>query len=286
MTHKSFVFFGTPAVARDTLALLVEAGYVPSLVVTSPDAPKGRGLTLTPSETNVWASERGLPVLTPEKLTASVREEISKYGAEYAIVVAYGKLLTQPLIDSFPQGVLNVHYSLLPAYRGASPVETALLNGETETGVSVQKMVLKLDAGEVLGTEKVAILPTETTKELRARLVIIGARLLVSLLPDFESGSLVGTVQDETLATFSGKLRKEDGRLSLLGDPKQNWNIYRAFAESPGTHFFMSKEDKQLRVKLLSAVFENNVFTPVRVVPEGKKEMAYQDLLHTGWIPN
>ncbi len=285
MTHKPFIFFGTPVVARDTLDLLVAAGYVPSVVVTSPDAPKGRGLTLTPSETRVWAEEHHIPVLTPEKLDAAFLETLTGYGCAYAVVVAYGKILPQALIDLFPLGVLNVHYSLLPKYRGASPVETALLQGETETGVSVQRMVFKLDAGEVLGSKTVAIEPTETTRELRARLVSIGAQVLIDLLPSFEEGTLAGVPQDESLVTFSGKLRKEDGKLSLLGDARTNWNIYRAFAESPGTHFFMSKNDKQLRVKLLSAVFENNLFIPVRVVPEGKKEMAYQDLLNSGWAP-
>ncbi|MBU2220740.1 methionyl-tRNA formyltransferase [Patescibacteria group bacterium] len=285
MTHNPFVFFGTPIVARDTLARLVEAGYVPSLVVTSPDAPKGRGLALTPSETRVWAEEHNIPVETPEKLSPEYIEGLVSRGYSYALVVAYGKILPQSLIDAFPLGVLNVHYSLLPAYRGASPVETALLNGETETGVSVQRMVFKLDAGDVLSSTEVSILPEETTKELRARLVHVGADLLVSLLPAFEEGTLVGVPQDESLVTFSGKLKKEDGKLSLLGDANKNWNTYRAFAESPGTHFFMSKADKQLRVKLVSAVFENSMFVPVRVVPEGKKEMAYQDLLNTGWVP-
>lgn len=283
--HKPFIFFGTPVVARDTLDLLVAAGYVPSVVVTSPDAPKGRGLTLTPSETRVWAEEHHIPVLTPEKLDAAFLETLAEYGCAYAVVVAYGKILPQALIDLFPLSVLNVHYSLLPKYRGASPVETALLQGETETGVSVQRMVFKLDAGEVLGSETVAIEPTETTRELRARLVSIGAQVLIDLLPSFEEGTLAGVPQDESLVTFSGKLRKEDGRLSLSADARTNWNTYRAFAESPGTHFFMSKNDKQLRVKLLSAVFENNLFVPVRVVPEGKKEMAYQDLLNSGWAP-
>ena len=146
---STFIYFGTPYVAKDTLQVLVEKGFTPKLVVTSPDAPSGRGLVLTPSDTKTWALEHNLPVRTPEKLDASAITELRALGADYAVVVAYGKILPQALIDIFPKGVLNVHYSLLPRYRGASPVESALLNGDIVTGVSVQRMVYKLDAGDV-----------------------------------------------------------------------------------------------------------------------------------------
>lgn len=276
--HRPFAFFGTPYVARDTLAILVERGYVPTVVVTSPDAPRGRGMTLTPCETKAWALEHGLPVLTPEKVDDAFIESMKAYGCDYAIVVAYGKILPQALIDAFPLGILNIHYSLLPKYRGASPVEGALLAGETETGVAIQRMVFALDAGDVLASETVAIDPNETTRELRPRLVQIGGELLASILPAFEEGTLAGVPQDDSQATLTKKIRKEMGELLLSGDATENWNKYRAYAESPGTYFFMEKDDKRLRVKIKTATLENGAFIPLRVVPEGKNEMDYTDL--------
>ncbi len=283
--HKPFLFFGTPYVARDTLSYLVEQGYVPAAVITSPDAPKGRGHVMTPCETKEWALTHELPVLTPEKIDDAFIESLKEYGCEYAIVVAYGKILPQALIDSFPLGILNIHYSLLPKYRGASPVEGALLAGETETGVAIQQMVFALDAGDVLASETVAIEPTETTRELRPRLVAIGSALLAKTLPEFEAGSLTGVPQDHALATLTKKIKKDMGELSLSGDAQENWNRYRAYAESPGTYFFIEKDGARIRVKIKSARYENGTFMPERVVPEGKNETDYSGLVSSGWIP-
>ncbi|KND52064.1 MAG: methionyl-tRNA formyltransferase [Parcubacteria bacterium C7867-001] len=273
--RKKFLFFGTPYVARDTLALLLERGMRPEAVITSPDAPRGRGMELLPSDTKAFAVEHGIPVLTPEKLTPSVIEELKAFECEYALVVAYGKILPQKLIDAFPLGILNVHYSLLPKYRGASPVEAALLHGETVTGVTVQKMVKELDAGDVLGLVEVEIGPEETTRELRPRLITIGAELLADILPAFEQDLIEGEAQDASHATHCGKIAKEEGLLDLSGDAQTNWNKYRAYAESPGTYFFMQKNGKDIRVKIKTAKFENRVFTPLRIVPEGKTETDY-----------
>lgn len=283
--HKPFLYFGTPYVARDTLARLMERGFAPSAVITSPDAPKGRGLTLTPSETSVWAGEHGLPVLTPERLDAAFIDSLREYGAEYAIVVAYGKILPQSLIDAFPLGILNIHYSLLPKYRGASPVEAALLNGDTITGVAIQKMAFALDSGDILATQETEIEPDETTRELRARLITLGADLLADTLPALEGSSLTPTPQDPSAATFCGRIQKSEGELLLSGNAQTNWNKYRAYAESPGTYFFAEKEGKRIRVKIKTARLEDGSFIPERIVPEGKKETGYADLLSQGVLP-
>ena len=274
-THEPFVFFGTPYVARDTLEVLKSRGYVPVLVVTSPDSPRGRGMVLTPTETKTWAVENGIPCITPEKITNEVITSIQAYEASYALVAAYGKILPQALIDAFPKGILNVHYSLLPKYRGASPVETALLNGDTVTGVAIQQMVSELDAGDILALKVVAIEPTETTRELRPRLVVIGANVLADILPAFEAGTQERIPQDHILATRCKKIQKESGLLDLSGNGLENWNKYRAYSESPGTYFFVSKGDRQVRMKITSAHFENGNFIVDRVIPEGKKEQPF-----------
>jgi methionyl-tRNA formyltransferase len=278
MSLKKFVFFGTPYVARDTLAYLFENGYIPALVITAPDAPRGRGMVMTPCETKAWALEHGLPVITPEKLTPEVVEELRKVGADYALVVAYGKFLPQSLLDAFPLGAINVHYSLLPSYRGASPVEAALLNGDTRTGVAIQKMAKEMDAGDVLAVQGTDIEAHETTRELRARLIRIGSELLVRILPEIEAGTVPGTPQDHAAATFAKKINKSEGELDLTGDATTNWRKYRAYAERPGTYFFMEKNGTRIRVKIKTATFEDGKFIPLRVVPEGKNETDYSSL--------
>jgi methionyl-tRNA formyltransferase len=280
-SQPNFAFFGTPYVARDTLATLAEHGFVPSVVITSPDARQGRGLIYAPSPTKAWAVEQGIPVITPEELTKEEVSNIKEYGCEYAIVVAYGKILPQMLIHAFPKGILNVHYSLLPQYRGASPVEAALLHGDAVTGVSIQRMVRQLDAGDVMATREVSIDPEETTKELRPRLIQEGADLLVESLPAFIAGTAVFTPQDDAKATTCGKIAKEDGELHFPGDAKENWNKYRAYAESPGTYFYMMRSGKRFRVKIKTAEYKHGHFSPLRVVPEGKKETDYSVLVTT-----
>jgi len=268
-----FVFFGTPLVASETLATLIEHGFVPTLVVTSPDAPKGRGLTLTPSPVKVLALAHSLPVITPEKLDDETVATIAAYGGEYAVCVAYGKIFPESLIETFPQGVLNVHYSLLPRHRGATPLEGALLAGDTVTGVTVQKMVRALDAGDIIAQETTPIGDDETARELRPRLIALGAELLVRTLPAYLEGKIVPVAQDSSLATHSGKIRKEDGLLDLAAPAEINWNKYRAYANSIGTYFMQNEK----RVKIVQASYKSNEFTIERVVPEGRNEMNFED---------
>lgn len=267
-----FAYFGTPQVASETLAYLLAHGFVPAVVVTSPDAPRGRGLVLTPSPTKELALQEGIPVLAPEKLDADALAAIAAYECEYAVVVAYGKLFPEELIRAFPKGVLNVHYSLLPKYRGATPLETALLMGERETGVTIQKMAKEMDAGDIVAQEATAVGGTETARELRPRLIELGAHLLADTLPAFLSGAITPIPQDASLATRAYKIKKEDGLLDLSAPAETNWNKYRAYADSIGTYFF---EDGK-RMKITAASYENGTFAVERVIPEGKREMDYR----------
>ena len=266
-----FAYFGTPKVASDTLAILIERGFIPAIVVTSPDAPRGRGLALTPSETKTLALAHGIPVMTPEKLNAETIAAIGSLGCDYAVVVAYGKIFPEELINVFPRGVLNVHYSLLPKYRGATPLETALLAGERETGVTVQKMVKELDAGDILAQETTEIARDETARELRPRLISVGANLLVNTLPAYVQGDVTPIVQDASCASRTYKIKKEDGLISLDASGDENWNKYRAYADSIGTYFF----ERGKRVKIIKASMKNGKFVIERVIPEGKREMFY-----------
>ncbi|MCR4276393.1 MAG: methionyl-tRNA formyltransferase [Candidatus Parcubacteria bacterium] len=269
--HK-FAYFGTPNVASETLAKLIEHGLVPDLVVTSPDAPRDRGHVLTPSPTKTLALSRGIKVLTPARLDAEAIAEIRACNCDFAVVVAYGKIFSEDLIQAFPLGVLNVHYSLLPKYRGATPLEAALLAGEKETGVTIQKMVKELDAGDILAQKSTEIEANETARELRPRLIIMGAELLAEMLPRFSGGFMTPVPQDSSKATHAGKLKKEDGLLSLDAPAEENWNKYRAYADSIGTYFF----ENEKRMKITSASNARGEFRVLRVIPEGKKETSYQ----------
>jgi len=274
MSQKNkFVFFGTPSVASETLATLIENGFIPDVVVTSPDALRGRGLVLTPSETKTLALANNIPVLTPEKLDEETITAIKEYGCDFAIVVAYGKIFPDALINAFPKGVLNIHYSLLPKYRGAIPLESALLAGEAETGVTIQKMAKEIDAGNIIAQEKTVIAPSETSRELRPRLIEMGAQLLVDTLPAFLDETVTLVVQDSSLATRAYKIKKEDGLLDLNAPAKDNWKKYRAYADSIGTYFF---EDEK-RMKITKAEFVKDEFRVLRVIPEDKKEINYRN---------
>jgi len=269
--RQGFAFFGTPKVASDTLAVLIAHGFIPTIVVTSPDAPAGRGLALAPSDVKTLALAHNIPVLTPNTLDAEAIAGINSYECDYAIVVAYGKIFPAELIADFPLGVLNVHYSLLPKHRGAIPLEAALLAGDTVTGVTIQKMVYELDAGAILAQEELAIAPNETARELRPRLIALGAELLVATLPSFLQGDITPQEQDASLASYAHKLKKEDGLLDLNAPAKENWNKYRAFTDSIGTYFF----DNGKRIKITAASFKNNKFVIERVIPEGKSERNF-----------
>ncbi len=267
-----YVFFGTPEVASETLRRLEAAGLRPAAVVTNPDAPKGRGHVVTPSPVKVYAESLGMPVLTPERLDDEFMKEVGALNIDLAIVVAYGKILPEALINAFPQGVLNIHYSLLPRWRGASPVESAFLHGDDKTGVTIQKMVRKLDAGAVVAAREMEILSNDTTATLRPRLIALGADLLLEVLPKYMNSEITPVEQDELQVTHAPKFKKEDGEIDPAGDPLLNWRRYRAFAIWPGTYFF--KDGK--RHKITRASFQDGRFIIERVVPEGGRETDHR----------
>lgn len=279
VSHESshpFVYFGTPKVASDTLAILIERGFIPTVVVTSPDAPRGRGLALAPSETKTLALAHGIPVMTPEKLDAETIAAIGSFECDYAVVIAYGKIFPEGLIDTFPRGVVNVHYSLLPKYRGATPLETALLAGERETGVTIQKMAKELDAGDILAQETTEIAPAETARELRPRLISMGANLLADTLPAYLQGGIIPVVQDASRSSRTYKIKKEDGLIDRNAPAEENWNKYRAYADSIGTYFYENGK----RIKITSGSFKDGKFIVERVIPEGKREISFADFAH------
>jgi methionyl-tRNA formyltransferase len=269
--NKNFIFFGTPDVAKKTLDILKENGYIPACIVTSPDAPAGRGMTMTPSPVSTWAEDNFIDCIKPTVIDDDFINTISEYNADLFIVVAYGKILPERLIKLPKFETINIHYSLLPKYRGASPVEQALLNGDRMTGVSIQQMVFKMDAGDIISEQEIPIDITDTKSTLREKLIIRGGELLVSTLPNIFNKKITLKQQDENLATRCKKIKKEDGLIKIDGDAWENYNKYRAYEGWPSI-FFM-KDGK--RIKITKALYTDDKFVIVRVVPEGKKEIDY-----------
>ena len=300
MSKSNFIFFGTPEVASKTLQILKENGFLPSLIITSPDRPQGRKMIITPPPVKMWAIENNIPYLQPEDLRGGrnvVFESVAETGKpsmanfqqkimrdfknnippELAIIVAYGKIIPENIINMPKLGSINIHYSLLPKYRGASPVESAILNSEIKTGVSIQQMEYKMDSGAVLACEETNILPDETTPELRKRLIQIGGELLVKILPKILNGKIKAIPQKEEDATFCKKIKKSDGEINLKNEPIKNYNKFRAYAEWPRTFFFENGK----RIIITDALLEDGYFSIKRVLPESKKEIAYQEFLKT-----
>jgi methionyl-tRNA formyltransferase len=291
----NFVFWGTPDVAAETLEILKQANFVPSLIVTSPDKPQGRKMLITPPPAKIWAIKNNIPYFQPEKSTQkevwdflrtlgrSDGDGQRKFSAEnfrgeqnipdLFLVVAYGKILPEKIISLPKLGSINIHYSLLPKYRGASPVESAILNGDTETGVTIQQMEFRMDSGPIIAQEKINILPDEKAPDLRKRLIKIGGELLVKILPKFTAGKIELIPQDGSLASVCKKIKKEDGLIDLSDNPIENYNKFRAYAFWPRTFFF--KDNK--RIIITDAVLENNQFIIKKVLPEGKKEINWKD---------
>ena len=300
MSNKlNFAFFGTPEVASLTLEILKENGYTPSLIVTSPDARAGRKMLLTPPPVKIWAKENNILYIQPEKLPPSAFGTSPELRGRLAgdidlfIVVAYGKIIPENILNIPKLGSINIHYSLLPKYRGASPVESAILNGDGETGVTIQKMVYKMDAGPIIAQERVTILSDEKAAELRARLIKIGGELLVKILktPSLRPGSehlpfARGEEQDESQATYCKKIKKEDGLIDLNDNAVKNYNKFRAYAYWPRTFFFARRSlgkggFQTRRIIIADATLENEQFIIKRVLPEGKKETTWENFQST-----
>ena len=229
------LFWGTPAFAVPPLEALLGEGFDVVGVVTQPDRPVGRNRILTPPPVKEVALREGLPILQPERPRGpDFDAELTALGADLNVVVAYGHILGTSVIEQPSRGTINIHASLLPALRGASPIETAIRRGFTETGVTIMRMVLAMDAGPILHTARVPILDDETGGELRNRLSEVGAQALVEALALWDAGALTETEQDPELVTFAPKIEREDARIPWHTHAPDVANLIRAYDPRPG----------------------------------------------------
>jgi methionyl-tRNA formyltransferase len=240
MTNTRVLFAGTPEFALASLRALTDAGIVPLAVLTQPDRPAGRGKRLTASPVKQFALDRSIDVLQPATLKGPEAVlQIAAYEPDLLVVAAYGLILPQNVLDIPSGGCLNVHASLLPRWRGAAPIQAAILAGDKETGVSLMAMTAGLDCGPVYVEEAVAIGADETAGELHDRLAALGGRLLVRHFDAIVNHALEAVEQDDSRATYAGKISKQDARLDWQEPAEALHRRIRAYNPVPGAFFLL-----------------------------------------------
>jgi len=238
MSAAKLLFAGTPEFALASLRALCNAEYIPQAVLTQPDRPAGRGKKMTASPVKLFASERSIPVWQPATLKdQDVVAQIAAAKPDLIVVAAYGLLLPQAVLDIPTHGCLNVHASLLPRWRGAAPIQQAILSGDSETGISLMHMEAGLDTGPVYVRSGTPIENDETAGQLHDRLAQLGAELVVRHMQEILSGSLQAMEQDDAAATYAGKIRKRDASINWSDSAEEISRKVRAYNPLPGAIF-------------------------------------------------
>ena len=260
------VFMGTPEFALAALQALAAAGHEIAAVYSQPPKPAGRGLAEQKSPVHAWAEAQGLAVRTPRRLRdEAAQREFAALRADAGVVAAYGLILPKPILAAPRLGCLNIHASLLPRWRGAAPIQRALLAGDGESGVTIMQMDEGLDTGAMLLREAVAIAPDETGASLHDKLAALGARLIVEALRRLDEGALPATPQPAAGVTYAAKLTREEGRLAWGEDAAALERKVRAFTPWPGAWFETGGE----RVKVLAAKLAGGSGAPGTIIGPG-----------------
>jgi methionyl-tRNA formyltransferase len=301
------VFCGTPQFAVPTLEKLAESGFRVRLVVTQPDRPRGRGQKPAASPVKLRAQALGLSVVEPEqvKINDALRAQLESLQPAAIVIVGYGRIIPPWMLALAPLGNINLHASLLPKYRGAAPIQWAIANGETVTGVTTMRINEGLDTGDILLQKEAAIAPEDTAVTLAPRLAAIGADLMVETLRGLEAGTISPHPQDHPCATLAPLLKKANGRIDFQGSAQEIANRLRGFQPWPGA--FTTFRGKQLSVtaaaaiapaapalepgiltgeseRLLAGCGHSTTLELLELQPEGRKRMPARDFLH-GYRP-
>jgi len=291
MKIPPFVFFGT---SEFSVILLEELknkfNIVPTLIVTAPDRPAGRKQIITPPPAKDWAEENDISTIQPEKLKD---EDFLEVLREYSlfIVASYGKIIPQVVLDIPEHGTLNVHPSLLPKYRGASPIQNQILNNEKNVGTTIMLMDDKMDHGPIMGSGAISsdfVFPAKY-EEVEKELATQSASLLTKTLKKWtegdkgkkenKKGEFVSIIQNEDEATYTKIIEKADGEINLTDDGYKNYLKYLAYSHWPKTFFFFNHAEQKMRAVITDASFEDGKFIIKSLIPEGKNEMTYSDFL-------
>lgn len=278
--NLEFVFFGTSNFSVYVLDELKKHGFVPKLIVTTPDKPKGRKLVLSPSEVKVWADENGVKHIEPKTLkNEEIESEIASFsenGFDLFVVASYGKIIPQNILDLPKYKTLNVHPSLLPKLRGPSPLQSAILN-EDKTGVAIIQLDSEVDHGPILEMQEVNIEWPPYFEDLEKLCGKVGGEMLANIIPRWISAEMHAEEQNHNEATFCKKIEKTDGKIDLSDDPEMNLRKIRAFSVWPQAYFFEDETKKRIIIK--RAKIEDSKLILEKIIPEGKKEMNYSDYL-------
>ncbi len=278
------VFFGGSQFSVYVLDELKACSILPELIITTSDKPKGRKLALTPTPVKIWAQENKIEVIDPKSLKKDNADLVSKlkindYGL--FLVASYGKIIPQEILDIPPKGTLNVHPSLLPKLRGASPIKSAILQ-ENETGVSIMLLDAEMDHGPILTEEKIISWENNNPPYERGLAEMLGRKggqILAQIIPKWLEGKIKVKKQNHDQATFCGKIEKEDGEINLGDSPEKNLRKIRAYHQWPVAFCFFERNGKKIRVNVKSARIEDKKLILEKVIPEGKKEMSFADFM-------
>lgn len=268
------VYFGTPQFAANVLSYLLEHGVDVVGVVTKPDRPKGRSGTPLPTPVKSVALENHLPLLQPDIISDSANTPIlEKFQADLFVVVAYGEIIKQHLLDMPKVACINLHASLLPKYRGAAPIQRSIINGEKETGLTVMHMAKKMDAGDIISTKVVPIGSNTTYGELEEQLCHAGSELLLQAIRSFENGTAQRTPQDHTLMTMAPKIELENCQIDWKLPATAIHNLVRGVTPHPGAWCMVKVKGETKRLRIITTrVAEENTGTPgnaLTITPEG-----------------
>lgn len=245
MVKLRLVFFGTPAFAATALARLLRSPHPVVAAVTQPDRPRGRGQRVSFSPVKALARQAGIPVLQPERLRApEFHQALTELHGDLGVVAAYGRILPESVIAAFPLGMINIHASILPRYRGAAPVHRAVMAGESETGVSIMRVVRELDAGAVFAVTRRPIGPNETSVDVEQGLAEIGAELSAEVIDRIAAGTARETPQDDAAATYAQRITREEGRLDWSRPAVELHNLIRGL--HPWPHAQASLADRRI----------------------------------------
>lgn len=275
INHK-IIYIGTPQFSVPILESLIKSDYKPIAVISEPDRPKGRKKILTTPPVKLTAIKYNIPVFQPEKII-DYKSKIISLKPDLIIVAAYGQIIPQEILDIPKFGSINIHPSLLPKYRGASPIQNTILSGEKTTGTTIIKMDAKMDHGDIINSTKLKYQISKLNfTELAKQLVELSAKLLINTLPDYLSGKIKLQPQNHSKATFTKLLKKEDGKINENDQPEIIERKIRAFYPWPGTYFII--DGKRFIVK--SAQLDQEKIIIKQIQPEGKPPMSMSDFQH------
>lgn len=274
-----FSFFGTDEFSLTVCEELLKKGLTPSLIITAPARPKGRGEKLEEPTMRIFADTHSIPCIQPDSLKETP-QELSEQKWDLFIVASYGKLIPQTILDIPAHGTLNVHPSLLPKYRGPSPIESAILGGDAETGITIMLVDKEMDHGPIVAQESISLSPDTYYPDLAGELAERGGKLLAKTIPQWLSGELAAHEQDHNTATYTKKIKSEDGLIDVEGDAQENYKKVRAYLPWPKAHYVHKNGEQEIRVAITRAhIDEHGTFVIDKVIPAGKKEMPYSDFL-------